>query len=173
MQIKIRYDNSFQTVEVTEAECESMIRNDYEERCATAADPSTVQLRTMQEIMDERFNKPEYNNGYCYRTHTIGFDDFDFEGDAFADESINVETDYEVEELYRALSAVIETLQPHQQDLIRRVFVCGERPSHIAKELGIARQSVNDRLNTIYAVLRKELKKSEILSLQMPFSIPK
>ena len=63
MQIKIRYDNHFQTVEVTEQECANMIRADYEERLAAAADPSTVQPRTMQEIMDERFNKPEYN---CY-----------------------------------------------------------------------------------------------------------
>lgn len=159
MQIKIRYDNSFQTVEVTEAECESMIHNDYEKRRAAAADPSTVQLRTMQEIMDERFNKPEYNNGYCYRAHTISFDGLDFEGDAFIDRSANLEADYETEELYRVLSEVIGTLKPQQQDLIRRVFYCGERPSRIAKELGIARQSVNDRLNTIYAVLRKEFKK--------------
>ena len=66
MQIKIRYDNHFQTVEVTEQECANMIRADYEERLAAAADPSTVQPRTMQEIMDERFNKPEYN---CYHKH--------------------------------------------------------------------------------------------------------
>ena len=159
MKIRIRYDNSFQTVEVTEAECEKMIRTDYEERLAAAADPSTVQPRTMQEIMDERFNKPEYNNGYCYRAHTISFDGLDFEGGAFIDRSANLETDYETEELYRVLSEVIGTLKPQQQDLIRRVFYCGERPSRIAKELGIARQSVNDRLNTIYAVLRKEFKK--------------
>ena len=62
MTIQIRYDSKFETLEVTEAECEQMIRTDYEERLLTAADPSTVQPRTMQEIMDERFNKPEYNN---------------------------------------------------------------------------------------------------------------
>ena len=85
MQIKIHYDDSFQTVEVTEAECESMLRNDYEERLAAAADPSTVQPRTMQEIMDERFNKPEYNSFHRYRRNTCGLDAFDADSTQFVE----------------------------------------------------------------------------------------
>ena len=157
MQIKIRYDNHFQTVEVTEAECESMIRNDYEERRAAAADPSTVQPRTMQEIMDDRFNRPERNNGYNYRIHTADLDGCDFEGDAFIDRTLNVETDYETEELYRALRTAISSLQPQQQELVRRVFFCGERPSDIGREIGASKQAMNERLIKIYAQLRKKI----------------
>ena len=158
MQIKIRYDNHFQTVEITEAECEQMIRNDYEERRAAAADPSTVQPRTMQEIMDDRFNRPERNNGYNYRIHTADLDGCDFEGDAFVDRTLNVETDYEAEELLRELRAAISTLQPQQRELLYRIFQNGESQVDIASAENVSNVAVFNRLQRIYAVLRKKLK---------------
>ena len=158
MQIRIRYDNSFQTVEVTEAECESMIRNDYEERRAAAADPSTVQPRTMEEIMDDRFNRVERNNGYNYRIHTIAFDDCSFEGDAFIDRSVNTEADFETEELLKELRAAIGTLQPQQRELLYRIFQNGESQVDIASAENVSNVAVFNRLQRIYAVLRKKLK---------------
>lgn len=158
MKIKILYDERFQTVEVTEAECESMIRNDYEERRAAAADPSTVQPRTMQEIMDERFNKPEYNNFQTEHRRHCSLDDCSFEGDPFVDPDAFLETGIETEELLFALSEAIKTLQPQQQELIRRVFFDGETLASIAAEDGVLRSSVHHRLTKIYAVLQKKLK---------------
>ncbi len=159
MKIKIRYDYQYQTVEVTEAECEKMIRADYEERLSAAADPSTVQPRTMQEIMDERFNKPEYNSIHQYRANTTGLEGLDCDSRAFIDPSIDVESDYEAEELLQAIREVLCTLKPSQQELVRRVYFNNERPANLAREFGITKQSMNDRLNTIYAVLRKKKKK--------------
>ena len=158
MKIRIRYDDRYQTVEVSEAECESMIRNDYEERRAAAADPSTVQPRTMQEIMDDRFNRPERNNGYNYRINTVPFDGCDFEGDAFVDRTVNVETDYEYEELLRELRAAISTLQPQQRELLYRIFQNRESQVDIAIEENVSRAAVFNRLQKIYAVLRKKMK---------------
>ena len=157
MQIKIRYDDSFQTVEVTEAECESMIRNDYEERLAAAADPSTVQPRTMQEIMDERFNKPEYNCFHRYRRNTCGLDAFDADSTQFV-EPERFEGSLEQSELLSLLHEAMTELQPQQAELIRRVFFEGESPASIAAEDGVLRSSVSHRLTKIYAALQKKLK---------------
>lgn len=159
MKIKIRYDYQYQTVEVTEAECESMIRNDYEERLAAAADPSTVQPRTMQEIMDDRFNRPEYNSIHQYRANNTELDVCDFEGDAFIDHSIDVEADYERSEILHALREAMNELEPQQQDLVRRIFFNGERPADIAREYGILQSSISHRLTKIYGALRKNLQK--------------
>ena len=64
----------------------------------------------------------------------------------------------ESKELQHALRSAVKELQPQQQELVRRVFFNNERPSDIAKELGISKQAMNDRLNKIYAVLRKKMK---------------
>lgn len=157
MKIRIRYDNSFQTVEVTEAECESMIRKDYEERRAAAADPSTVQLRTMQEIMDERFNKPEYNCFHRYRRNTCGLDAFDEDSTPFV-EPERFEESLEQNELLSLLHEAMAELQPQQAELVRRVFFEGESLAAIAAEDGVLRSSVHHRLTKIYASLQKKLK---------------
>ena len=157
MKIRIRYDDRFQTVEVTEAECESMIRNDYEERLAAAADPSTVQPRTMQEIMDDRFNRPERNNGYNYRIHTVTFDGCDFEGDAFVDRTLNVETDYEAEELLRELRAAISTLQPQQRELLYRIFQNGESQVDIAIEENVSNEDINELADELSVILASKM----------------
>ncbi|MBQ7540934.1 MAG: sigma-70 family RNA polymerase sigma factor [Clostridia bacterium] len=157
MQIKIRYDNHFQTVEVPEEECESMIRNDYEERLAVAEDPSTVQPRTMQEIFDESFNRQEYNNYQKEHRRRASLDAFEEESTLFIQPDF-CEDLFDSSERIRALSAAFEILQPQQKEIVRRVFFNNERPSDIAKELGISKQAMNDRLNKIYAVLRKKMK---------------
>ena len=158
MQIKIRYDNSFQTVEVTEAECESMIRNDYEERCAASADPSTVQPRTMQEIMDERFNRPEYNNYQTAHRHHYSIDATDYEGEAYMDPDADIVADLEKGVLHLALHAALDELLPQQIELIRRIYFNGERALDVAADMGISKQALNSRLNRIYSLLQKKLK---------------
>lgn len=157
MTIQIRYDSSFQTIEVSEAECEPMIRADYEERLLMAADPSTVQPRTMQEIMDERFNKPEYNNYHKYRRHTCSLEAFDFEGEVFVDPTANPADAVEWKETVCALFAAIRTLQPQQQELIRRRYYNCERVTDIAREDGVSPNAVSNRLQKIHNALKKEL----------------
>lgn len=61
MKIKIRYDDQITTVDVPKEEFTLMIELDYEQRLEEAKDPSSVQHRTPQEIMDE-INKADYNN---------------------------------------------------------------------------------------------------------------
>lgn len=157
MQIQIRYDDRFQTVEITEQECAPMIRADYEERLAAAEGPSTVQPRTVQEIFDERFNKPEYNNYHKYRRHTCSLESFDFEGEVFADPTANPATAVERKETLCALDTAIRTLQPQQQEMIRRRYYACERITDIARADGVSHTAVHNRLQKIHTALKKEL----------------
>lgn len=69
MNIKIRYETQIMTIDVPEEEFDLMIRLDYEKQLAEAKDPAAVCHRTLQEIMDERFNKPDYNNWHAFHRH--------------------------------------------------------------------------------------------------------
>ena len=69
MKIKIRYENHLATLDVPEEDFTVMIQADYDKRRAAAADPSAVYPRTAQEIVDECFNKPDYNNWHRHWRH--------------------------------------------------------------------------------------------------------
>ncbi len=159
MQINIRYDNSFQTVEVTEAECESMIRADYEDRIAMSSNSTSVQMRTMQQIMDDHFNKPEYNNYKREHRRTLSLDARLYEGADYVDPDAEFQTEIEHGDTLAELRAAIQELEPQQQELIYRIFFNNERPIDIARETGVSKQAIDDRLNKILRRLKKILKK--------------
>ena len=69
MKIRIRYETQITTIDVPEEEFDLMIRLDYEKQLAEAKDPAAVRRRTPQEIMDERFNRPDYNNWQTFHRH--------------------------------------------------------------------------------------------------------
>ena len=70
MKIRIMYDNKSTYLEVPDEDCTVMIDMDYEDRLFCAEDKETVTRRSPQEIMDERFNKPEYNNWHKLDRHS-------------------------------------------------------------------------------------------------------
>ena len=67
MNIKIRYENHKVTLDVPEEDFALMIRLDYEKRLADAKDPALITPRTPQEIMEERFNNPDYDIILAYK----------------------------------------------------------------------------------------------------------
>lgn len=69
MRIRILYDNKPTYLEVPDKDCTVMIDSDYEERLSSAEDKEAVARRSVQEIMEERFNKPEYNNWHKFNRH--------------------------------------------------------------------------------------------------------
>lgn len=70
MKIRIRYDNQVTTIDVPEEDFTVMVQADYDERKAAATDPASVKPRTPQEIVEERFNRPDYNNWHRHWRHT-------------------------------------------------------------------------------------------------------
>ncbi len=53
------------------------------------------------------------------------------------------------------LHEVVEMLRPEQQELYKRIVINGERPSAIAKELGVDKSAITHRMNAI----RKNIEK--------------
>ena len=66
MKIRILYDNKPTHLEVPDEDCSVIIDADDEERLTSAEDKEIVTRRSMQVIMEERFNKPEYNNWHKF-----------------------------------------------------------------------------------------------------------
>ena len=69
MKISIKYENTNEnkppvsmTIEVPDEDCTLMIEVDYQNRLEEETDKESVKRRNIQEIMDEHFNKPLYNN---------------------------------------------------------------------------------------------------------------
>ncbi len=69
MKIRIQYENQSTTIDVPEEDFTVMIQLDYEKQLAEAGDPASAQRRSPQEIMNERFNKPDYNNWHTHNRH--------------------------------------------------------------------------------------------------------
>ena len=53
MKIRVRYDNQITCIDVSEEDFTLMIQADYDERRAAADDPSTVQPRSPQAVLEE------------------------------------------------------------------------------------------------------------------------
>ena len=70
MKIRVRYEDQVTTIDVPDEDFTVMVQLDYQERLAGADDPSSVTPRSPQEIMDERFNRPDYNNWRKHWRHT-------------------------------------------------------------------------------------------------------
>ncbi|WP_201788821.1 hypothetical protein [Heyndrickxia oleronia] len=66
MKIRIMYDNKPTYLEVPDEDFTLMIDADHEDRLSCAEDKETITRRSPQEIMDERFNKPDYNNWHKF-----------------------------------------------------------------------------------------------------------
>lgn len=68
MKIQIRYDNQMTTIDVPEEDFSLLIQADYDERRAASDDPS-IKPRSPQEIVEECFNRPEYNSWHRHWRH--------------------------------------------------------------------------------------------------------
>lgn len=57
----------------------------------------------------------------------------------------------------RNLYQAIEKLSPKQRELIWRIFFQGEHPADIARELGVSKTAIHNRLQRIFCQLQKNL----------------
>ena len=76
-------------------------------------------------------------------------------GHDFEDENSSLEELFIKEEMYQELHKAISTLSKEQQWLINEIYFKGRSQTEIAKELGILKTSLNDRLNRALKKLRK------------------
>ena len=124
-----------------------MVETDYRQRLEAAENKNQVTRRSVQEILDEEVNKPTFNNHHAEtRRHTS------LTALVALDEEVKLSvgaTDCFHEEyvdLYRAIAA----LQEQQRWLLRKIFWEGMRQVDIAKQEGVAKTTISDRMRRIY-----------------------
>lgn len=159
MQIKIYYEDKCHPInlEVPNNECEIWIETDYQKRLAEAKDKSAVTRRSAQEIMDEDFNKPTFNNNQTETRRHISLEALNLDDNLIAGKD-DVES-VVCREDYSQLRHAISMLKPKQRDLIKKIFWDDVKQVEIAKEQGVSEAAIAQRMAVIYARLKKILTK--------------
>ncbi|WP_329886453.1 sigma-70 family RNA polymerase sigma factor [Pseudoramibacter faecis] len=159
MKITVYYeDKNHPTIlEVPDDECSVWVETDYQMRLAKAEDKSAVKRRTAQEIMDEDYNKPTFNNNQTETRRHTSLDALDPDGQHIPD-GTDFLKDPDKREQMEGLHAAIQKLQPQQRKLLHQIFVENKKQKDIAAEEGVSPQAITRRLNKIYAALKNILK---------------
>lgn len=169
MKIKILYDNKPTYLEVPDEDCSVMIDTDYEVRLTSTEDKETVTRRSVQEIMEERFNKPEYNNWHKFDRH-YGVSKKPFR----KDDEAEAETDhmdyfpdksYEAailrKEEYEDICEIIrKTLKEKQAELLIAIVFDGVSVTEYANREGVSVSAISHRMETVIKNFKKVFPKS-------------
>lgn len=169
MKIKLRYNNEFMILEVPDEECTVMINADYEDRLSSAEDKETVTRRSAQEIIDERFNKPEYNNWHKFDRHR-GMPKKPFRKNDEAEDEID-HMDYfpdysdemtrEKKEEYEHICEIIRNaLKEKQAELLIAIVLDGVSVTEYAEREGVSVSAISHRLDTAKKNFKKIYPKS-------------
>jgi RNA polymerase sigma factor (sigma-70 family) len=169
MKIRIMYDNKPTYLEVPDEDFTLMIDADYEDRLSCAEDKETVTRRSPQEIMDERFNKPDYNNWHKFDRHR-GMPKKPFRKDDVSEDATDHmdyfpdnrdEVTQEKQEDYEYLCEIIyKTLKEKQAELLIAIFLDGVSVTEYAKREGVSKSAISHRLDTAKKNFKKIYPKS-------------
>ena len=105
----------------------------------------------------KELDRQEYNNTQKETRRHMSLDVAEYKDERFAARNADV-----LEKILRridieALRRALPMLTSAQQDLVRRVFFLGERPSEIAAAEGVDKSAITHRLERIYRQLKKSL----------------
>lgn len=142
-------------VEVSDEQCEVMIEVDYQNRIALATDKSSVKKRSIQEIFDEDFNRPYYNDWHRENRHrgnvpkpyrgddepSDSSDGLEYIPDYSQTEERERKNEYEV-----VCQHLREILKPEYADVLIAVVLDGLTPEEYAHGKKLKRDTVYKRL---------------------------
>lgn len=157
MKIEVYYEdkNNPTILDVPDDQCEIWVEDDYQRRLTEAEDDSTVEKRTVQQIMNEDFNNPTFNNNQTETRRHVSFDALEELGiDFVGEQGVTIDG-----EEFAELRDAIAKLKPEQQELLKKVFWEGIKQVDIAKSEGVDDSAISWRLARIYKRLKKSLKK--------------
>ncbi len=169
MKIRILYDNKPTYLEVPDEDCTIMIDADYEDRLSSAEDKETVARRSVQAIIDEQFNKPEYNNWHKFDRYRgmpkkkfrkddeteDETDHMDYFPDNSDEDARNRKADYEyIRDIIR------KTLKPKQAELLISIYLDEISLTDYAKREGVSVSAISHRMETAIKNFKKVFPKS-------------
>lgn len=102
------------------------------------------------------FERQEYNNNHKETRRHVSLDGMDYEGDIFVAE-MDTENEVESREDISRLYCAMESLSLAQRELVLKVFFEKVRVADIARAEGVTEAAVRNRLQKIYARLKKFL----------------
>ena len=169
MKIRILYDNKLTYLEVPDEDCTVLIDADYEDRLSSTEEKEIVSRRSAQEIMDERFNKPDYNNWHKFDRHRgqpkkqfrkDGEDEDETDGidtlpDNSDEEFRNRQYDYEY-----ICEIIRNNLKAKQAELLIAIVLDGISVSEYAKREGVTVSAISHRMETAIKNFKKVFQKS-------------
>ena len=101
-------------------------------------------------------DRQEYNNNNKETRRHVSLEGMDYEGALFASPADPAAEVLKREELARLLRAM-EALSPDQRELIRRIYFENQRIVDIAREQGVTKQSIHERISRALNKIKKFL----------------
>ena len=123
------------------------------------ADGHVEELEVEPEVADalKELDRQEYNNTQKETRRHTSLNAAEYEDERFTARDADVLEKALCRIDAEALRRALPMLMPKQQDLVRRVFFLGERPSDIAEAEGVDKSAITHRLERIYRQLKKSL----------------
>ena len=164
LELKVRYDNGYQTISLDDAATEELWMALSVEDEDLGKDEKSI-----QDAFEKQFNRPDYNNWHTFRRHT-GYSRE--EGDngelsrirVFHESSVfNVEEEVETEECYAEICRQIrECLKPEWAELFIAVNINDETIRDYADRIGGSENNLTRKLQRAEKKLKKILSKRQI-----------
>lgn len=101
-------------------------------------------------------DREEYNNNHRETRRHCSLDAMNVD-DTLLPSDVDVFEAVADAEGKRNLHQAIEKLSPQQRELIGRIYFQGEHPADIARELGVSKTAIHNRLQRIFCQLQKNL----------------
>ena len=105
----------------------------------------------------KELDRQEYNNTQKETRRHTSLNAAEYEDERFTARDVDVLEKALCRIDAEALRRALPMLMPKQQDLVRRVFFLGERPSDIAEAEGVDKSAIAHRLERIFRQLKKSL----------------
>jgi len=101
-------------------------------------------------------DRQQYNNDQKETRRHVSLDGMDYEGEVFASAEDTEGTAERREDMARLFSAMKE-LSPAQRELVEKVYFEERKITDIAREEGVSKQSVHERVGRALKNLKKNL----------------
>ena len=101
-------------------------------------------------------DRQQYNNDQKETRRHISLDGMDYEGELFASAE-DTEREVEHREDMARLFSAMEALSPSQRELVEEVYFEERKITDIAREEGVSKQSVHERVQQALKKLEKNL----------------
>ncbi|MEW6927984.1 sigma-70 family RNA polymerase sigma factor [Trueperella pyogenes] len=159
MEINIRNNDDFITLDVAEDAFTEMIQRDQEERSAEAGHP--VDARTPQEIIDD-LNRDDYNSWHQHnrqdrQTSNISLEAYNEHGNQADIATFGADRAWELMELSRAINRVVKGLPPRQRQVYQLVVEENLSVTEVAPIMGISKAAVSTLLGKIREKVAQEI----------------